>query len=178
MINTRGRSGRGRHRMRTEEAGANLLSVFQKNMYWIIGGSLAILFLIFTEGSLIVATKLFGVMKATLLRVLVTIPFSWAVIYLSTKTNRSYQLSNWLAKREARLSKYARMTVEGGKFLVVLNVAIFFGPIVASILMLMIGLKAKMVYFYAVLCALLSAWLWSAFYSGMLWGVGKVLLLI
>lgn len=143
-------------------------------MYWLAGILITVIGLTFVEGSLILTTKLFGVTKATLIRVSCTIPLSWLVIYLSTKTRRSFRFSNWLAAKEAGLSKTAKTALKGGKIIAVVNTAAFLGPIIASILMLMMGVKARKAYIYAVPCAFLCAWLWCAFYSGMLWGIGKV----
>ena len=126
------------------------------------------------EGSLLATTKIFGIMKATLIRVSFTIPLSWLAIYLLSNTNTSARVREWFAKKQARLSKRAKIALEGGKFLIVVNTAIFLGPILASILMLMIGVQVKRVYFYAVLSALLSAWLWACFYGGVCWSFDKI----
>ena len=159
--------------MAGQEMALSIPVILRRNLYWLIGALFAILFVIFMEGSLIATTKLFGVARATLIRVSITIPLSWLVIYLATKSDRSFHFSNWLKEKEARLSKSAKVALQGGKFLAVLNTAIFLGPIIASILMLMIGIKARLVYIYAVISALLCAWLWSMFYCGMLWGIAK-----
>lgn len=148
--------------------------ILRKNILWLLGASAAAAALILTEGSIIVATKIFGVTKATLLRVVFTIPLSWLVIYLATRSKKSFGFSSWLEARQAKLSGKARAAVEGGKFLVVVNTAIFLGPIVASILMLMIGITLQRIYIYAVLCAFLSAWLWAAFYSGLLCQLARI----
>lgn len=159
--------------MAEKELALSVPVILRRNLYWLIGVFFAILFVVFMEGSLIATTKLFGVARATLIRVSITIPLSWLVIYLATKSGRSLGFSNWIKAKEAKLSKSAKAAFEGGKFLVVLNTAVFLGPIIASILMLMIGVKAKLVYVYAVICAFLCAWLWSMFYCGMLWGIAK-----
>lgn len=160
--------------METQEAAISLTGILRKNLYWITGAILTILVFVFVEGTLIATTKIFGVTKATLIRVTFTIPLSWLVIFLSTKSKKNVHFGNWLTSREAKLSRKAQIAVEGGKFIAVVNTAIFFGPIIASILMLMVGLKARRVYIYAVLCAFLSAGLWCAFYSGMLCGFGRL----
>ena len=146
----------------------------KKNLYWLVGILFAIIVVVFLEGSLIVTTKFLGVTKATLLRVSFTIPLSWIVIYLATKSNSNIYFRTWLAKKEANLSKRARTVVNGGKVIAVLNAALFLGPIIASILMLMIGIEIKRIYLYAVGCALLCAWAWCAFYAGVFWGLGKI----
>lgn len=147
----------------------------KKNLYWIAGILLTILGLIFTEGSLIATTKIFGVMKATLIRVAFTIPLSWLAIYLCESTQTSAKVRAWFDKKKASLSGKAKLAIAGGKFLVIVNTAVFLGPIVASILMIMVGVHGKRLYFYAVLCALLSAWAWSSFYGGVCWGCAKVI---
>ena len=145
-----------------------------KKLYWIIGIIFTILGLAIPEGSLIATTRVFGVMKATLIRVAFTIPLSWLAIYLSAGTNTSAKVRAWFASKQASLSERARLAVKGGEFLVIVNTAIFLGPILASILMVMIGIQGKRLYFYAVLCALLCAWVWSGFYSGICWGICKM----
>ena len=147
---------------------------WNKKIYWIAGILLTILGLIVTEGSLIATTKMFGVMKATLIRVAFTIPLSWLAIFLCAGTNTSAKVRAWFAKKQASLSKRARLAVAGGEFLVIVNTSIFLGPILASILMIMIGVQGKRLYFYAILCALLSAWVWSSFYGGLCWSVTKI----
>ena len=145
-----------------------------KKLYWIIGVLLTIAGLIITEGSLIATTRIFGIMKATLIRVAFTIPLSWLAIFLCAGTNTSAKARAWFAQKQSSLSERARLAVAGGEFLVILNTTIFLGPIVASILMVMIGVQGKRIYFYAVLCALLCAWAWSCFYGGVFWGLGKI----
>jgi len=145
-----------------------------KRLYWAAGILLAILGFIFAEGSLIATTKIFGIVKATFIRVAFTIPLSWLAIFFCSGTNTSANVRNWILKKQASLSKKARLAVTGGKFLVILNTAVFLGPILASILMVMVGIQGKRIYFYAVLCALLCAWVWSCFYGGVCWGVAKI----
>ena len=145
-----------------------------KKLLWILGIALTILGLIVTEGSLIATTRIFGVMKATLIRVAFTIPLSWLAIFLCAPTNTSAKVRAWFTNKQASLSKRAKLAVAGGEFLVIVNTAIFLGPILASILMVMIGIQGKRLYFYAVLCALLCAWVWSGFYSGICWGICKI----
>jgi len=145
-----------------------------KKLYWAAGILLTILGLIFTEGSLIATTRMFGVMKATLIRVAFTIPLSWLAIFLCEGTNTSASVRAWFAKKRASLSRKAQLAVAGGKFLVIVNTAVFLGPIIASILMIMVGVQGKRLYFYAVLCALLCAWSWSCFYGSVCWWFGKI----
>lgn len=145
-----------------------------KTLRWFIGITLAVLGIIFFEGSFLATTRIFGIVKATLIRVVFTIPLSWLVIFLFANTKANARVSGWFEKKQAHLSRRARIAVEGGKFLVIVNTAIFLGPVLASILMLMIGIKGKRVYFYAVLCALLCAWLWACFYGGVCWSFDKI----
>lgn len=145
-----------------------------KKLYWIAVIALAILGFIITEGSLIATTKIFGIMKATLIRAAFTIPLSWLAIFLCAGTNTGAKVRAWFAKKEASLSERARLAIAGGEFLAIVNTAIFLGPILASVLMVMIGVHGKRIYFYAVLCALLCAWTWSSFYGGVCWWFGKI----
>ena len=151
------------------------MTILQKRLYWFAGILLAILGVIVAEGSLIATTKLFGILKATLLRVSFTIPLSWLAIFLCAKANVSARVRGWILEKQARLSKRARLAVKGGEFFVILNTTIFLGPILASILMVMLGIRGKKIYLYAVLCALLCAWMWCCFYGGVCWGVTKFL---
>ena len=146
----------------------------REKLYWIAGILLTVLGLIITEGSLVATTRIFGVMKATLIRVAFTIPLSWLAIYLCASTHTSANIRAWFAKKQAALSEKARLAVAGGEFLVVVNTAIFLGPILASILMVMIGVQGKRIYFYSALCALLCAWAWSSFYGGVCWWFCKI----
>jgi hypothetical protein len=145
-----------------------------KKLYWLGGVLLAVAGIILVEGSLIAATKMFGIIKATLIRVTFTIPLSWLVIYLCLGTNTSAKVRHWFSEKQAALSKRAQLALSGGKFFVILNTAIFLGPILASILMIMVDVERKRLYFYASLCALLSAWIWSCFYSGVCWSFAKI----
>jgi len=145
-----------------------------KALRWVGGVSLAILGVILLEGSFLAATKVFGIVKSALIRVAFTIPLSWLAIYLCAGTNTSAKVRDWFARKQAQLSRRAQIALEGGKFLIVVNTAIFLGPILASILMLMIGIQVKRVYFYAVFCALLCAWLWACFYGGVCWSFDKI----
>ena len=112
-----------------------------KKILWVLGIVLTILGLIVTEGSLVATTRIFGVMKATLIRVAFTIPLSWLAIFLCAGTNTSAKVRAWFANKQASLSGRAKLAVAGGEFLVVVNTAIFLGPILASILMVMIGVR-------------------------------------
>ena len=96
-----------------------------KKLYWFAGILLTVLGLAFTEGSLLATTKLFGVIKATLIRVAFTIPLSWLAIYLSAKTNTSARVRNWILKKQAELSGRARAAVAGGEFFMILTTTIF-----------------------------------------------------
>lgn len=140
----------------------------RKHLYWLVGILATIGTLVFSEGTLVVTTKYFGVARATLFRVAFTIPLSWIVIYLATHVSVSHRFTEWLSRKEERLSKRARTAVNGGKCVAVLNAAVFLGPILASVLMLMLGLRPRRVYLYAVPCAIFGALVWCAFYGGVL----------
>ena len=75
------------------------------------------------------------------------------------------------------LSGRVKRIVKGTEVIVVLNTAIFLGPIIASILMIMIGVRPARVYIYSVFCAVLCALAWCCFYKGMFWGYDKVCIL-
>ncbi|MDD5428713.1 MAG: hypothetical protein PHI58_05715 [Candidatus Omnitrophica bacterium] len=150
------------------------MGTLDKKLYLASGVLLTILGLIFLEGSFIATVKLFGVVKAAFIRVLFTIPLSWLAIFLFANTETSAKVRGWFLKKQESLSHRAQMAVAGGKFFVVANTAIFLGPILASILMLMVGVQGKRIYFYAVLCALLCACVWSCFYGGVCWGFEKI----
>ncbi|MFA6320380.1 MAG: hypothetical protein WCY36_00795 [Candidatus Omnitrophota bacterium] len=151
------------------------MDALKKKVYFSSGVLIAIAGIIFIEGSFAVTVKLFGVVKATFIRMLFTIPLSWFAIFLFANANVSIRVRKWITKKQESLSRRAQLAIEGGKFFIIVNTAIFLGPILASILMLMVGIQGRRVYFYAVLCALLSAWIWSCFYGGVCWGFTKVL---
>ena len=145
-----------------------------KKLYWLGGTLLAVLGIILLEATVIATIKIFGVVKATFIRVAFTIPLSWIAIYLCLGTNTTANIRSWVSRKQAALSKRAQLALSGGKFFVILNTAIFLGPILASILMIMVGIQGKKLYLYAVLCALLSAWTWSCFYGGVCWSFAKI----
>ncbi len=154
------------------------MGILNKKTYLASGFLLAVLGLVLMEGSFLATVKLFGIMKATLIRVVFTIPLSWLAIYLFGNTNTSARIRDWFQKKQESLSRRAQLAVEGGKFFIIVNTAIFLGPVIASILMLMVGIEKKRIYYYAVICAFLSAWLWSCFYGGVCWGFGKIFALL
>jgi len=150
---------------------------FKKNFYWIAGLLSTVLGFVFFEGWLIVFAKVLGPLKATALVSILTIPPSWLIIYLSTRYGNTGRFGEWLSKKEESLSRRTQRAVEGGKFVAILNTTVFLGPIVTSILMLMLGFENRKVYLYAVISAIICAAIWCSFYSGVFWGFEKVLLL-
>jgi len=148
---------------------------FKKNFYWITGLLITALGFIFFEGWLIVSAKVFGPLRATALISALTIPPSWLIIYLSTRYGNTGRFGEWLSKKEASLSRRAQRAVEGGKFVAILNTTVFLGPIITSILMLMLGFESRKVYFYAVISAVICAAIWCSFYSGLFWSFEKIL---
>ncbi|MFA5144296.1 MAG: hypothetical protein WC522_09100 [Candidatus Omnitrophota bacterium] len=149
--------------------------VKNKKLYWIWGALAAAVGFVLVEGSLVATTKLFGIIKATLIRVVFTIPLSWLVIFLCSGTNTSDKVRSWFLKKQAALSHRAQVAISGGKFFVIINTAILLGPILASILMVMVGINKRRIYLYAALLAILCAWAWCSFYGGVCWTFTKVL---
>jgi hypothetical protein len=84
------------------------------------------------------------------------------------------RVRDWLNAKEAELSGKTKTAVEGGKVLAVINTTIFLGPMVAALLMLMLGVGKNKVYLYSIFCALLCAVVWAGLYSGIFWGIGKI----
>jgi len=146
----------------------------RENLYWITGIFLTVIGFIFFEGWLIFASKKFGALKATAIISAITIPVSWVVIYLAVISKAGSPFGRWLAKKEEHLSRRAKAAVESGKFIVILNTSVIFGPILASILMLMLGLDHRKVYVYSAFSAILCAGIWCSFYAGVFWGIGKI----
>jgi hypothetical protein len=146
----------------------------KKNLVWLSGGTLTVVGFIFAEGWLIAAAKILGPLKATLFVSVITIPIAWIVIYLATKVNSGQRFKKWLENKEANLSKRAKMAAKSGKFIVILSTAVFLGPIIAAILMLLLGINQRRVYSYTVLCALLCAGIWCSFYAGAIWGLERI----
>lgn len=147
-----------------------------KKLYWPGGILLAVAGFLFAEGSLAASAKLLGPVKATLLRILFTIPLSWLVIYLSKGAGNPHFMK-WFSEKEKKLSKTARLALNGGKAFAVLNTAVFLGPIIATVLMLMLGVGIKRLYLYSALCAVLCASTWCVFYSCVFWGCEKMVVL-
>lgn len=146
----------------------------RKGMLWLGGIGAAVLFYILAEAWLILVVKVFGFFAGAAIVTLVTLMLSWLVIYVSSGSRDVGRFRNWIKKREAELSGRAKAALEGGMALMVANTAVFLGPMVAAILMLMLGVRKEKAYFYSVFCAILCAVVWSGFYSGVFWGIGKI----
>jgi hypothetical protein len=126
---------------------------------------------VFFESWIILCVKMFGFVASTLLVTLVTAAMSWIVIYAASGSRNVGRIKGWIRDKEASLTARAAAAVKGGKAVAIINTTVFLGPIVASVLMLMLGLEAKRVYLYAALSALLCAAIWCGIYSGMFWGI-------
>lgn len=145
-----------------------------KNLGWLGGIALTVIGFIFAEGWLILMVKLFGFTMSTVIVTVVTLFLSWLVIYASSSSHNIGRFRDWLSKKEESLSKKAKVAMKSGKVLAILNTTVFLGPIVASVLMLMLGLERRRVYVYCIFCALLCAIFWCGFYSGIFWGIHAV----
>jgi len=145
-----------------------------KNVGWIGGIVLTVIGFIFAEGWLILTVKLLGFTMATVIVAIITLLLSWVVIYVSSASGNMGRFRAWLLKKEASLSGRAKTAVKGGKALAVLNATIFLGPVIAAVLMLMLGFERRKVYSYSVFCAILCATFWCGLYSGIFWGVHAV----
>ncbi len=106
---------------------------------------------------------------------LVTLLLSWIVIYVSSRARNIGRFRDWLKEQEVELSGRAKTAVQGGKVLAVANTAVFLGPMVAAVLMLMLGIRKEKVYLYSIFCSLLCAVVWSGFYSGIFWEIHRVI---
>lgn len=151
-------------------AGENI----KKGILWLGGIAATVLTYVLAEAWLILVVKIFGFWGGTVIVTLVTLALSWLVIYISSNARGIGRFRNWLKEKEASLSGRVKAAVEGGKTVVVANTAIFLGPMVAALLMLMLGVRKEKAYFYSIFCALLCAIVWSGFYSGIFWGISKV----
>ena len=147
----------------------------KKNILWLGGITVTVLWYIFAEGWLIAVVKLFGFWGGAAIVTLVSLILSWLVIYVSSGAHNIGRFRDWLKEKEAGLSGKAKAAMQGGKTLVVANTAVFLGPMVAAILMLMLGIQKNKVYIYSIFCALLCAVVWSGFYSGVFWGIHKII---
>jgi hypothetical protein len=130
---------------------------------------------IFAEGWLILAVKVFGFALATAIVTVVTAVISWAIIYLASGSRNITRFNAWLKEKEAGLSGRAMAAVKGGIVIAVVNTTVLLGPIVASVLMLMLGVDRKKAYIYSGLGALLCAAIWCGFYSGLFWGIHEMI---
>ncbi|MFA6079406.1 MAG: hypothetical protein WC779_06655 [Candidatus Omnitrophota bacterium] len=151
-------------------------SAFMSSLSWIGGIALTVLIYIFAEGWLILVVKIFGFTIGTAIVTLVTLALSWLVIYYSSGARNIGKFRDWIKEKEGHLSTVAKGAMNGGKALAVVNTTVFLGPIVASILMLMLGLDRKRVYIYSVMCALGTAIIWCGLYSGVFWGIHKFIM--
>lgn len=142
-----------------------------KDLSWLGGITLTVIAFIFAEGWLILAVKLFGFAMATVIVTIVTLFLSWLVIYASSGSHNIGRFRDWLLRKEGNLSGQAKVAMKSGKMLAVLNTTVFLGPIVASVLMLMLGFERRRVYVYSIFCALLCAIIWCGLYSGIFWGI-------
>lgn len=163
-----------------------------KGLAWLGGIALTVMWFVFAEGWLIMMVKLFGFWGGAAIVTLVTLILSWIVIYLSSGARNIGRFRDWLKEKEAELSGKAKAAMQGGKIrhanfapttvyialggkmLVVANTAVFLSPMVAAILMLMLGVRRNKVYLYSIFSCLLCAFVWSAFYSGIFWGIHKM----
>lgn len=146
----------------------------KKNLYWFGGITLAVLWYIFAEGWLILMVKLFGFKLSTAIVTLILLILSWFVIYVSSNFRNIGRFREWLKEREAELSGKVKAAMDGGKVLAVVNTAIFLGPMVSAILMLMLGLQRTKVYVYSIFCSFLCAIIWCGFYSGIFWEIHRI----
>lgn len=146
----------------------------KKGMLWLGGIIATVLWYIFAEAWLILVVKIFGFWGGTAIVTLVTLVLSWIVIYFASGARDISRFRDWLKKKETELSEKAKAAVQGGKTFVVANTAIFLSPMVAAILMLMLGIRRDKVYFYSIFSCLLCAVVWSGLYSGIFWGIHKI----
>lgn len=141
---------------------------------WAGGITLTVIGFIFAEGWLVLTVKIFGFGIATLIVTAVPLCIAWFVIYASSGARSIGRFRDWLSKKEKALSGRAAAAVKGGKALVVLNTAVLLGPIVAAVLMLMLGVERRRVYLYSVVSAFLCAVIWCGLYAGIFWGIHAV----
>lgn len=146
----------------------------KKHLVWAGGIAGTVAWFVFAEGWLILVVKLFGFWMGAGIVTLATLALSWMVIYFASGARNVGRFSSWLKEQEAELSGKAKATVGGGKVLVTANTAVFLGPMFAAILMLMFGLPRNKTYIYSIPCALLCGFFWSAFYSGIFWGIHEI----
>lgn len=147
----------------------------KKIFYWLSGITLTALWYIFAEGWLILVVKIFGFFWGSIIVTLVTFLLACIVIHLATGSHKFTKFSEWLKEKEESLSNRAKTAVTGGKVLAVANTAIFLGPMVSAILLLMFNIEKKKVYLYSVFCSILCAVFWSGFYSGVFLGISHLL---
>lgn len=146
-----------------------------ENMAWLGGSVTAVVVFILAEGWLILTVKFFGFLWSTVIVTVIPLLIAWGVIYISARSRNIKRFNDWLTRKEEALSKRAKKAAEGGKFIAVFNTALLLGPIIASILMLMLGVDRRRIYVYAVFCAILCAVAWCGFYSGIFWGIHSVI---
>ena len=138
------------------------------------GAILAILGYLLGEGWIMVTAKHLGFIKGSLFVSAITVSVCWVVVYLLCDIRFSAVVRNWFKEKEAILSHKAKMAVEGGKFAVIANTAIFISPTLAAVLMVMLGIEGRRLYAYAALGAVSCSVLRCAVYCGVFWGAGKL----
>ncbi|MFA5147310.1 MAG: hypothetical protein WC515_08040 [Candidatus Omnitrophota bacterium] len=146
----------------------------RKDLYWLGGITLAAIWYIFAEGWLILMVRIFGFSLSTVIVTLILIILSWFVIYVASGAGNIGRFREWLKEKEDSISPGAKTAVGGGKVLAVLNTAVFLGPMVSAVLMLMLGTGRNKAYLYSVFCAFLCAVVWCGFYSGIFWEIQRI----
>lgn len=148
----------------------------KRSLGWAGGITLTVLWYILAEGWLILVVKLFGFAGSMAIVTLVTLVLAWIVLYISSSSRNIGRFRDWLLEKEKELSGRAKKAaVKGGKVLAVANTAVFLGPMVAAVLMLMFGIEKKKIYIYLVFCSLLCALFWCSLYSGIFWEINRLM---
>ncbi|MDD5085562.1 MAG: hypothetical protein PHE61_05940 [Candidatus Omnitrophica bacterium] len=147
----------------------------KRGLCWAGGITLTALWYIFAEGWLILVVKFFGFVWGTVIVTAVTLALAWIVLYVSSGSRSIGRFRDWLLEKEKELSGRAKAAVKGGQVLAIANTAVFLGPMVAAVLMLMLGIDRKRIYFYLIPCSLLCAVVWCGLYSGIFWEIHRIM---
>lgn len=145
-----------------------------KALLWTSGVLAAAVVFLAIDAWKIIAVKRLGYAWGTVLSTVVTTLLAWAVIWLSNASGAGSFAKKWIEEKKAGLSERAQKAVKVGQPVIIINTAILLGPVVASLLMLVLGIR-RWIYGYAFLAALLCQAIWCGVYSGAFWGIEKML---
>jgi len=153
----------------------NWVTKLKKCGAWLVAAFLSVVLFLFAESWLILAAKVFGPILGILVCFSIMTPIVWLIIFLAYRENGETKFRNWITEQETKLSKKMQIAAKYGKFMAIVFTAVTLGPILSAILMLLLGYKCRNNFVYSTLCSLLCYVVWVPFYSGVWWGIARIL---